>query len=88
MLSTSVGSCFAPECATSFTTLGSHSSCITQAAGGSHVPSQAAHDWVDLIYDLASAYVLIGDYANAAPLFDRLAELTGSDPEGYRCMRG
>ena len=41
-------------------------------------------DWVDCIYDLAMAYVLRGDYANAAPLFDRLAELTGSDPEAYR----
>jgi len=33
---------------------------------------------------LAKAYVLIGDYAAAAPLFDRLAEVTGSDPEAYR----
>ncbi len=41
-------------------------------------------NWVDAIYDLATAYVLRGDYARAAPLFDRLAELTGSDPEAYR----
>jgi len=41
-------------------------------------------EWVDCIYDLANVHVLRGDYANAAPLFDRLAELTGSDPEAYR----
>ncbi|NIO33194.1 MAG: tetratricopeptide repeat protein [Gemmatimonadetes bacterium] len=41
-------------------------------------------DWVDGIYELANAHVLKGDYADAAPLFDRLAELTGSDPEAYR----
>ncbi|UCC71016.1 MAG: tetratricopeptide repeat protein [Gemmatimonadota bacterium] len=36
------------------------------------------------IHDLASACVLRGDYDTAAPLFDRLAELSGSDPEAYR----
>jgi TolB-like protein/Tfp pilus assembly protein PilF len=41
-------------------------------------------DYIEVISDLARAYVLTGDYANAAPLFDRLAELTGSDPEAYR----
>jgi TolB-like protein len=33
---------------------------------------------------LADAHVLKGDYAAAAPLYDRVAELTGSDPEPYR----
>ncbi len=35
-------------------------------------------------YLLASTHVLNGDLAAAAPVFDRVAELTGSDPEIYR----
>ncbi|UCC74066.1 MAG: tetratricopeptide repeat protein [Gemmatimonadota bacterium] len=33
---------------------------------------------------LAFAYVLKDDHAGAAPLFERFAEVTGSDPEAYR----
>jgi tetratricopeptide (TPR) repeat protein len=33
---------------------------------------------------LALAYVLKGEYAAAAPQFDRFAEVTGTDPEVYR----
>lgn len=41
-------------------------------------------DWVTCIHDLALSHVLKGDYATAEPLFERLAERTGSDPEAYR----
>jgi TolB-like protein/Flp pilus assembly protein TadD len=41
-------------------------------------------DFVPAIHLLAAAHVMKGDYAAAAPLFDRLAELTGGDPEAYR----
>ncbi|UCC71659.1 MAG: tetratricopeptide repeat protein [Gemmatimonadota bacterium] len=39
-------------------------------------------DWAICL--LAYAHVLKGDYAAAAPLYDRLAQLTESDPEPYR----
>ncbi len=41
-------------------------------------------DWYNASLMLAAAYVLQGDYAAAAPLLDRAAELTGSDPQPYR----
>jgi serine/threonine-protein kinase len=41
-------------------------------------------DWVTCLHDLAFSHVLKSDYAAAEPLFGRLAELTGSDPEAYR----
>ncbi len=41
-------------------------------------------DFVVATYLLASVHVMNGDLAAAAPVFDRLAELTGGDPEIYR----
>jgi tetratricopeptide (TPR) repeat protein len=41
-------------------------------------------DFAFAVLGLAKSYVLVGDYAAAAPLFDRLAELTGTDPKAYR----
>jgi tetratricopeptide (TPR) repeat protein len=45
-------------------------------------------DWVVGVNDLANAHVLRGDFAAAATQFDRLAELTGTDPEAYRAYIG
>ncbi|MGD2153220.1 MAG: tetratricopeptide repeat protein [Gemmatimonadales bacterium] len=44
------------------------------------------HYWENTVYLLATAHVLRGDYTAAAPLYDRLAELTGTDPEVYRAF--
>jgi adenylate cyclase len=42
--------------------------------------------WENTVNVLATAHVLRGDYTAAAPLYDRLAELTGTDPEVYRAF--
>jgi tetratricopeptide (TPR) repeat protein len=47
---------------------------------------EIAPDWDNAVYQLAVAHVLRGDYTAAAPLYDRLAELTGTDPETYRAF--
>jgi adenylate cyclase len=41
-------------------------------------------DFAVATYYLADLYVLKGDYAAAAPLYDRFAELMATDPEPYR----
>jgi TolB-like protein/Flp pilus assembly protein TadD len=43
-----------------------------------------APDFAPAIYLLAITYVMKGDYTAAAPVFDRVAALTGCDPEAYR----
>ncbi len=45
---------------------------------------ESGPDWYQGTLMLAAAYVLKGDYAAAAPVYDRVAELTGTDPEAYR----
>ncbi len=47
---------------------------------------RAVADWLPAVGDLAFAYVLAGDYATAAPVLDRLAELTRTDPDSYRAF--
>ena len=47
---------------------------------------EIGHFWENTVNLLATAHVLRGDYTAAAPLYDRLAELTGTDPEVYRAF--